>query len=60
MKYFLYGDTYDKPVLRFYKHWYEVTDFLKMMNWKIGKNPDANVEVFRKMDEEELEKKNKS
>jgi hypothetical protein len=60
MKYFLYANIEHKPVMRFFNHWYEVIDFLKLMNWdnpKSLKINDVKVEIYTKMDESEIKEK---
>ena len=54
MKYFLYANTPIKPVMRFYDHWFEVIDFLKLMHWD---KDSEMVEVYQKMDEKEVKDK---
>jgi hypothetical protein len=55
--YFIYANTEKKPVMRFFDHWFEVNDFLKMMNWDYLK-ATPHIEIYKQLDEEELKKKN--
>ena len=56
MKYFLYANTPIKPVMRFYDHWFEIVDFLKLMHWD-NNSEMAIVEIYKKLDEEDVKDK---
>ena len=49
MKYFLYANTEKKPVMRFFDHWFEVSDFLTLMDWSL-EQIEFPIEVYEKID----------
>lgn len=59
MKYFLYANTEKKPVMRFFDHWFEVSDFLTLMKWDLIQDI-PRVEIFHKMEEREIDEKGRS
>jgi hypothetical protein len=56
MKYFLFANTEKKPVMRFFDHWFEVSDFLTIMNWDYLQGTPY-VEIYHKMEDRELNEK---
>jgi hypothetical protein len=56
MKYFLFANTEKKPVMRFFDHWFEVSDFLTLMKWDHLQEAPY-VEIYHKMEERELNEK---
>lgn len=53
MKYFLYATTEKKPVMRFFDHWFELVDFIRVMKWDRPEHVQF-LEVYQKIDEDEL------
>ena len=57
MKYFLFANTEKKPVMRFFDHWFEVSDFLTLMKWDKPGDGVIDIEIYHKMDDKELKEK---
>lgn len=56
-QYFLFATTQQKPVMRFFNHKFEIFDFLNLMGWKNGKSDEVIVEIYQKMNEDEIKEK---